>query len=166
MFTMKNLGHTLPGRQNWTFASNSWYYYFKKSYANHSVKQLSKFVKFAYINLYTKGPFSKLWFESWDTKLIHLHAWHTVAINAELRMHHCAGYSESLSHVVSTKISWNYVRSIEPVHTHCMHARIQNILSERTEMPLKIDHHRPISETPLKWRFAGVSMAHHWMLAW
>ena len=47
--------------------------------------------------------------------------------------------------------------SIEPVHTHCMHARIQNILSERTEMSLKIDHHRPISETPLKWRFAGVS---------
>ena len=33
-------------------------------------------------------------------------------------------------------------------------------------MPLKIDHHRPISETPLKWRFAGASMAHHWMLAW
>ena len=50
---------------------------------------------------------------------------------------------------------------IESVHTHCMHARIKNILSERTEMPLKIDHHRPISETPLKWRFSGVSMAHH-----
>ena len=26
-------------------------------------------------------------------------------------------------------------------------------------MPLKMDHHRHISETPLKWRFAGVSMA-------
>ena len=45
MFTMKVLGHTLPGRQNWTFASNSRYYYFKKSHANHSVKQMSKFIK-------------------------------------------------------------------------------------------------------------------------
>ena len=48
MFTMKDLGHTctLPGRQNWTFASNSRCYYFKKkSHANHSVKQLSKFAK-------------------------------------------------------------------------------------------------------------------------
>ena len=26
-------------------------------------------------------------------------------------------------------------------------------------MPLKMDHHRPISETPLKWRFAGVLLA-------
>ena len=26
-------------------------------------------------------------------------------------------------------------------------------------MPLKMDHHQPISETPMKWRFAGVSMA-------
>ena len=33
-------------------------------------------------------------------------------------------------------------------------------------MPLKIDHLRPISETPLKWCFAGVSIAHHLMLAW
>ena len=33
-------------------------------------------------------------------------------------------------------------------------------------MPLKIDHHRSISETPLKWRFAGVSMSHHLMLGY
>ena len=38
-------------------------------------------------------------------------------------------------------------------------------------MSLKMNHHRPISETPLKWcfagwRFAGVSMAHHRMLSW
>ena len=45
MFTMKDLGHTLPGRQNWTFASNSRCYYFKKSHANHCVKQLSKLAK-------------------------------------------------------------------------------------------------------------------------
>ena len=30
-------------------------------------------------------------------------------INAVLRMHTCAGSSESLSHAVSTKISWNYM---------------------------------------------------------
>ena len=47
MFTMKDLGHTLPGRQNCTFESNSRCYYFlkKKSHANHGVKQLSKFAK-------------------------------------------------------------------------------------------------------------------------
>ena len=51
---------------------------------------------------------------------------------------------------------------IEPVHTHCMHARIQNILSEgvvrEDRNATKMDHHRPISETPLLWRFAGVSI--------
>ena len=81
----------------------------------------------------------------------------------ELRMQTCAGSSEPLSHYEIMSV--DSLISIEPVHAHCMHARIQNILSEggseRTEMPLKMDHHRPISETPLKWRFAGVSMAHH-----
>ena len=42
---------------------------------------------------------------------------------------------------------------IEPVHTHCMHARIQNILSEgvvrEDRNAAKMDHHQPISETPL-----------------
>ena len=36
-------------------------------------------------------------------------------------------------------------------------------------MPLKVGHHRPASETQLKWRFAGVPIhviAHHCMLAW
>ena len=32
---------------------------------------------------------------------------------------------------------------------------------------LKAGHHRPASETPFKWRFAGVpKMAQHWMHAW
>ena len=52
----------------------------------------------------------------------------------DLRMQTCAGSSEPLSHVVSTKyheiMSVDCLISIEPVHTHCMHARIQNILSE------------------------------------
>ena len=34
-------------------------------------------------------------------------------------------------------------------------------------VPLKVGHHRPASETPFKWRFAGgPMMAQHWMLAW
>ena len=34
---------------------------------------------------------------------------------------------------------------------------------ERIEMPLKVGHHQPASETPLKWHFASVPMmAHHW----
>ena len=34
-------------------------------------------------------------------------------------------------------------------------------------MPLKVGQHRPASETPLKWRFAGVPiMANHCMLPW
>ena len=40
-----NIGHTLPSRQNWTFASNSRCCYFKKSHVNHSIKQLTKFAK-------------------------------------------------------------------------------------------------------------------------
>ena len=44
----------------------------------------------------------------------------------DLRMQTCAGSSEPLSHVMSV----DSLISIEPVHTHCMHARIQNILSE------------------------------------
>ena len=59
---VKNLGHTtghtLPGRQNWAVASNSRCCYFKKamqtSALNNWVDLLSKF---AYTNLYTKGPF-------------------------------------------------------------------------------------------------------------
>ena len=49
--------------------------------------------------------------------------------------------------------------SIEPVHTHCVHARIQNILSQgvvREDRNATKNGHRPIRETPLKWRFAGV----------
>ena len=52
------------------------------------------------------------------------------------------------------------------------HARIQNILSEggsklslkggggggRIKIPLLAGSHQPASETPFKWRFAGVSM--------
>ena len=49
--------------------------------------------------------------------------------------------------------------SIEPVHTHCMHARIQNNLSEgvvrEDRNALKMDQHLPISETPLS------IMVHH-----
>ena len=34
------------------------------------------------------------------------------------------------------------------------------------QIPLKAGHHRPTSETLIKWRFAGVlMMAQHWMLA-
>ena len=37
---------------------------------------------------------------------------------------------------------------------------------EKIEIPLKVGHHRPASETPLKWRFAGVPiMAQYRMLA-
>ena len=49
--------------------------------------------------------------------------------------------------------------SFEPVDTHCMHARIQNILSEgvvREDRNATKNGHQPISEKPLKWRFAGV----------
>ena len=68
MFAMKDLGHALPGRQI-KHLQVTVDVITVKSYTNHNVKQLSNWV--AYTNLYTKGPFSKLWFESEDTKLIH-----------------------------------------------------------------------------------------------
>ena len=43
--------------------------------------------------------------------------------NAVLRMHTCAGSSESLSHVLLTYQNiMTLCPSTEPVHTHCMHA--------------------------------------------
>ena len=81
----------------------------------------------------------------------------------ELRMQTCAGSSEPLSHYEIMSV--DSLISIEPVHAQ-LHAcadpeHFVRGGSERTEMPLKMDHHRPISETPLKWRFAGVSMVHY-----
>ena len=38
---------------------------------------------------------------------------------------------------------------------------------KRIQIALKAGHHRPVSEMPFKWRFAGGPMgANHWMLAW
>ena len=45
MFTMKDLGHTLPGRQIEHLQVTVDVTTLKKSHANHSVKQLSKFAK-------------------------------------------------------------------------------------------------------------------------
>ena len=58
-----------------------------------------------------------------------------------------------------------------------LYARIQKVLPERVQLffirgkriqiSLKAGHHRPASETPFKWRFAGgPMMAQHWLLAW
>ena len=111
IFTMKDFGHMLPGGQNWTFASYSRCYYLKKSHANHSIKQLSKFAKLVCLyKLIYKRAFVQVAVWVVRHKINPDDAWHTGATNAELRMHTCAGSSESLSHVVSTKISWNYVR--------------------------------------------------------
>ena len=33
-----------------------------------------------------------------------------------------------------------------------------SLVNERCQIPLKSGHHRPASETPFKWRFAGVPM--------
>ena len=38
-----------------------------------------------------------------------------------------------------------------------------DVWRERFQIPLKVGHHRPASETPFKWRFAGgPMMAQHW----
>ena len=46
----------------------------------------------------------------------------------ELRMQTCAGSSEPLSHYEIMSV--DSLISIEPVHAHCVHVLIQNILSE------------------------------------
>ena len=86
------------------------------------------------------------------------------------------------------------LKECEPELQHALskHARIQKVLSEGVQLrqrfffffgggggglslrrgggipiPLLAGHHRHASETPLKWRFAGVPMmAQHWMVAW
>ena len=80
----------------------------------------------------------------------------------ELRMQTCAGSSEPLSHYETMSVdSFNFNRAgSRALHACADPEHFVRGGSERTEMPLKMDHHRPINETPLKWRFAGVSMAH------
>ena len=130
MFAMKDLGHTLPDRQNLTFESNSRCYYLKKSHANHSVKQLSKFAKLdcLYKLLYKRAFFQVVvWvmrhkINPFNIKGVMLDIPEPSML--DLRMQTCAGSSESLSHVVSTKI-WNYVRrqfNFNRASSHELHA--------------------------------------------
>ena len=80
----------------------------------------------------------------------------------------------SKCHIVGNHMSRLIATAFQPSH-----ARIKKVLpegvqhwrfsswwdGEKIEMPLKVGHHRPASETPLKWRFAGVPIvALHWML--
>ena len=134
MFTMKDLGHTLPGRQNWTFESNSRCHYFfkkKKSHANHSVMQLSKFAKLVCLyKLIYKSAFFQVvvWvvrhkINPFNMKAVMLDIPEPSML--DLRMQTCAGSSEPLSHVVCTKISWNYVRrqfNFSRAGSHALHA--------------------------------------------
>ena len=73
-----------------------------------------------------------------------------------------------------------YILQNERDNLYNKHARIQKVLSEgvqsltfflvdegrRIQIPLQVGHHWPASETPFKWRFAGVPMmTEHLMLA-
>ena len=71
----------------------------------------------------------------------------------ELRMQTCAGSSEPLSHYEIMSVdSFNFNRAgSRALHACADPEHFVRGGSERTEMPLKMDHHRPISETPLKW---------------
>ena len=79
----------------------------------------------------------------------------------------------SHDHMLDTK-QGQKVRAF--IHLQTMHARIQKVLpegsnsdvfisdneGERIQIPLKLGHHRPASETPFKWRLAGGQiMAEH-----
>ena len=118
--------------------------------------------KFAYINLYTKGPFSKLWFESWDTKLIAVRCLTYLS-------HHCCIENAHLRRLVWVFVacfievpkyhdimSVDSLISIEPVHTHCMHARIQNILSEGV---VRVDRNATKNGPPLAHQRNAFEMA-------
>ena len=62
--------------------------------------------KFAYTNLYTKGPYFQVVVRVVRHKI---NPFNIKAVMLDIpvsRMHTCAGSSESLSHVVNTKISW------------------------------------------------------------
>ena len=98
-------------------------------------------------------------------KHIFLHAWSTHSDTLEIRIQHiCNPGSEP----VGFASDYRYIDSF--------HARIQKVLSEgvqlcntdnnfrpgeRIQIPLKADQRRPASETPFKWRFAGVHIMVH-----
>ena len=84
-------------------------------------------------------------------------------------MQTCACSSESLSHVVRTKISWNYVRrqfNFNRAGLHALHARIQNILSEgvvredwnATKNGPPSAHQRNAFEMAFCWRVNGLTL--------
>ena len=94
-------------------------------------------------------------------KHIFLHAWSTHSDTLEIRIQHNVTPDQSRS-------DYRYIDSF--------HARIQKVLSEgvqlcntdnnfrpgeRIQIPLKADQCRPASETPFKWRFAGVHIMVH-----
>ena len=132
MFTMKDLGHTLSCRQNWTFASNSRCYYIffkKKSHATHSFKQLSKFAKLVclYKLIYKRAFFQVVvWvvrhkINPFNIKAVMLDIPEPSML--ELRMQTCASSSESVARC--KKISWNYVRrqfNFNRADSHALHA--------------------------------------------
>ena len=113
MFTMKDLGHTLPGRQteHLKVTVDVTTCFKKKSRANHSVKQLSKFAKLVclYKIIYKRAFFQVVVgvvrhkINPFNIKAVMLDIPEPSML--DLRMQTCAGSFEPLSHVVSTKIS-------------------------------------------------------------
>ena len=92
--------------------------------------------------------------------------------------------SSSWYHLLDCKLRLGHILVIPTclMKQKCLHAQIQKVLSERAQLlqrfvlvdegreeqyPLKAGNHKPASELPLKWHFAGVPMmAQHYMLAW
>ena len=80
-------------------------------------------------------------------------------------MHTCAGSSESFvaCFIEVPKyhdiMSVDSLISIEPVHTHCMHARIQNILSEGV---VRVDRNATKNEPPSAHQRNAFEMAFCW----
>ena len=75
-------------------------------------------------------------------------------------MHTCAGSSESLSHVLlKYQNIVDSLISIEPVHTHCMHARIQNILPEGV---VRVDRNATKNGPPSAHQRNAFEMAFYW----
>ena len=98
------------------------------------------------------------------SKHIFLHAWSTHSDTLEIRIQHNVTPDQSRSDLHRI------------IDIDSFHARIQKVLSEgvqlcntdnnfrpgeRIQIPLKADQCRPASETPFKWRFAGVHIMVH-----
>ena len=95
-------------------------------------------------------------------KHIFLHAWSTHSDTLEIRIQHNVTPDQSrsdLHRIIDILIL--FMRGSRKFCQRGSNSAALTIILERIQIPLKADQCRPASETPFKWRFAGMHIMVH-----